>query len=404
MEIQEVEKNVEDWLNQGFAASTKRLYRMGLKIFLDYLNETEGNGWTVERLVSERLADLEGHHFKFEQRVVDFYKWLEGYVTKSAKIPYERKDARTGKTQKAIFRMKGGRKLSDNARQAFIHAVRSFFAFHRLDLKLTKQQKRLLGKNARLVEHDYLFSIKDIEEMAKVANPQERYILLAGKDLGLRAIDFLSLKQGHFARALKQRENEEPPIFLGKIYTQKEGIYAYPFLTDDGLEAARVWLQILKSKGTYDDERPMLSIREKELTENLKRLALKAGIETHGERIRFHCLRKFLIDRVSLKMSESKWKQIVGKQIDEGAYVSPLELKEAYATVLDRIQIPKPSPLNHETMKKELEELKAEVDNLKSELAIYKDTIEALRRWPSMIKLIEQGKLLKKLGEKKLSE
>jgi len=398
MEIREVEKSVEDWLNQGFAASTKRLYRMGLKIFLDYLNEAEGGGWTVEKLVSERLADLEGRHFKFEQRVVDYYKWLESYTTKSAKIPYERKDARTGKTQKAVFRMKGGRTLSDNARQAFIHAVRSFFAYHRLDLKLTKQQKRLLGKNARLVEHDYLFSIKDIEEMAKVGNPQERYILLAGKDVGLRAIDFLSLKQGHFARAIKQRESEEPPIFLGKIYTQKEGVYAHPFLTDDGLEAARVWLQILRSKGAYNDDMPMLSIQEKELTENLKRLALKAAIQTHGERVRFHCLRKFLIDRISIKMSESKWKQIVGKQIDQGAYVSPLELREAYASVMDRIEIPKPSPLNHN----QLEKLWQEVEMLKTELQKYKDTVEALRIWPDMEELIEKDKLLKKLGERKL--
>jgi hypothetical protein len=294
--------------------------------------------------------------------------------------------------------MKGGRTLSDNARQAFVHAVRSFFAYHRLDLKLTKQQKRLLGKNARLVEHDYLFNIKDVEEMAKVGNPQERYILLAGKDVGLRAIDFLSLKQGHFARAIKQRESEEPPIFLGKIYTQKEGVYAHPFLTDDGLEAARVWLQILKSKGAYNDDKPMLSIREKELSENLKRLALKAGIETHGERVRFHCLRKFLIDRISIRTSESKWRQLCGKQIDEKAYVSPLELREAYASVMDRIQIPKPPPLNHDR----LEKLEQEVEKLKNQLGIYQETIEALKRWPDMVKLIEKGKLLKKLGERKL--
>ena len=350
MKLQDVEESVRDWLNQGFAASTRRLYRWGLKVFLDFLNETEGGNWTPEKLVSERLKDVEERKFNFEKKIVEFYKWLQSYVTKPTEIPYKARNRKSGKTYTAVFRMKGGKKLSDNTRQSFIHAVRSFFAYHRLDLKLTSQQKRLLGKKARLVEHDYLFSLKDIEEMAKVATPQERYILLAGKDLGLRAYDFISLTQGYFANALKKREEEEPPIPLGKIWTQKEGVYAYPFLTDDGLEAARVWLRILESKGLRDDNKPMLTIREKELTENLRRLAKKAAIDTHGQRIRFHCLRKFLVDRLSLKTSESKWKQIIGKQIDENAYVSPLELREAYRSVMDRIEISKVTPLNHEKL------------------------------------------------------
>jgi hypothetical protein len=369
MELKELEKNVENWLNQGFADTTRRGYRWGLKIFLDYLNETEGNNWTIEKLVAARQKDVKERKFQFEQKVVDFYKWLEAYVTQPTTIPYERKDARTGKIQNGAFHTKGGKKLSDNSRQAFIHAVRSFFAYLRLDLQFIKQQKRFLGKKARLVEHDYHFSLKDLEEMVKMANPQEKYIMLAGKDLGLRPVDFLVLSQGHFARALKQRETEEAPILLGEIYTQKEGVNAYPFLTDDGLEAARIWLRNLKSKDRYDDKKPMLEIQEKELTENLKRLAKKAGIDTHGERIRFHCLRKFLIDRLSKKTSESKWKQIVGKQIDEGAYVSPLALKEIYADVMNSIQLPKAEPVNHDKLLKleaEHAELKETVGFLES--------------------------------------
>ena len=155
--------------------------------------------------------------FVFEKRVVDFYRWLENYVTKPTEIPYERRDPKSGKVSTVVFRMKGGKCLSDNTRQSFIHAVRSFFAFHRLDLRLTSQQKSLLGKRARLVKHDYVFSLKDIEEMAKVATPKERYILLAGKDLGLRAYDFISLTQGLYANALRRRETEDPPIPMGKI-------------------------------------------------------------------------------------------------------------------------------------------------------------------------------------------
>ncbi len=45
-------------------------------------------------------------------------------------------------------------------------------------------------------------------------------------------------------------------------------------------------------------------------------------------------MRKFLCDHLSSFMSESKWKQVVGKQISEGAYVSPDTLREDYARAM----------------------------------------------------------------------
>ena len=320
---------------------------MALTTFIEFLEETEGKKWTPQHIIEERLKDLGNRNFAFEQKIIDFYKWLEKYETKETYIPFTREDARTGKIINCTFHRKGGQKLADNSRQSYVNGVRSFFAYNRLDLKLTAQQKRLIGKKARLVQHDYRLSLMDLERMAEVGTPQERFVLLAGKDLGLRSIDFVNLKQGTFARVVDQNKNTEPPFFLGETYTQKEGVTAYPFLTLDGLGASRIWLQVLETKGLRDDDAPILNIRKKELTTNLRRIAKKAGVKTRGQRIRFHCLRKFLADKLSLRMSESKWKQIVGKQIDEGAYVGHSDLKEGYASVLDRIQIPTKTETNH---------------------------------------------------------
>lgn len=332
----------EKWLNQGFQPSTKRLYKLGMRTFLQFLNETEpknpgGYEWTVDVLAEKRLEDLDKRDFWFEEKVLEYFEWLK-----------HRCGHKNNGSEKEGF-------ISDNSRVGFVSAVRSFFAFRRCDFRFTLQQSRLLGRTAQLVEHDYLFSLNDMEEMDKVANPQERYILFVGKDVGLRAIDFAGLTQGHFLRALKTRESEEPPIFLGKVYTQKEGVYAYPFLTEDGINAGSVWLRVLQSKGRLNDDAPMLDINKKELSENVKRLATKAGIETHGERVRFHNLRKFLIDRLSIGVSESKWKQIVGKQISEGAYVSPFELKACYASALERIMLPRAKAVEDQEKIKELE-------------------------------------------------
>ena len=347
-----------------FEKNLRRVYSMALTTFIEFLEETEGKKWTPQRIVEERLKDLENRNFAFEQKIVDFYKWLGNYVTKETNIPFTREDVRTGKILNCIFHRKGGKKLADNTKQGYVNGVRSFFAYNRLDLNLTTQQKRLIGKKARLVEHDYRLSLNNIEKMAEVGNPQERYILLAGKDLGLRTIDFVNLLQGVFARVVDQNKNSDPPYFLGKTYTQKEGVTAYPFLTRDGLDASRVWLKVLETKGLRDDNKPMLNLRKKELTTNLRRMAKKAGIKTHGQRIRFHCLRKFIADKLSLRMAESKWKQIIGKQIDEGAYVGPFGLREGYASVLDRIQIPTNKETNHVRLKQIERELKVTIKTL----------------------------------------
>ena len=363
MKIQDVEEATQNWLNQ-FVSSSRRVYRMSLTTFIEFLEEKENGKWTPKRIIEERLQDLDNRNFAFEQKIVDFYKWLGNYLTKETHIPFTRKDARTGKILNCTFHRKGGKKLADNSIQGYVSGVRSFFSYNRLDLNLTTQQKRLIGKKARLVKHDYRLSLTDIVKMAEVGTPQERFILLAGKDLGLRTIDFINLNQGDFARVVDQNKDNESPYSFGETYTQKEGVSAFPFLTTDGLEASRVWLQVLETKGLRDDKKPMLTINKKELTTNLRRLAQKAGINTHGQRIRFHILRKFLADKLSLKMSESKWKQIIGKQIDESAYISSIDLREGYASVLDRIQIPTNKGTNHTRLKQIEQELKVTIKTL----------------------------------------
>ena len=310
------------WLD-GFAKSTKRTYRLGMATFLEFLKVKTGSVWSLDLLAEARLKDLEKRKFEFESLVVEFFEWLKGYRSPEKTVTVVRRHPKK-REHDVTTHYEGGNELSDKTRQIYVHAVRSFFAFNRMDLKFTRQQTRILRKAPKPVYSDYLFEKSDLRKMSKVANPQEKYLLLVGSNLGLRSVDFIALSQGVFARAL----GKEPPVFLGKLWTQKESVHAYPFLLTDGLAAAEAWLQILESKGLRDDKAPMLTIQSKELTENLKRLAKKAGIETHGQRIRFHCLRKWLIDIISAFMSESKWKQIVGKKISEHAYVSLRLLRE----------------------------------------------------------------------------
>lgn len=212
--------------------------------------------------------------------------------------------------------------------------------------------------------------------MSKFANPKERYILLAGKDLGLRSSDFISLKQGLFTAHLKEKEQ---PYSLGKIYTRKEGVIAHPFLSDDGKEAVETWLKVLESKELRNDNELMLTINNTELSENLKRLAKKSGVQTGNEKIRFHSLRKFLIDRLSSVTSESKWKQILGKQISESAYVSELQLREIYARTLPLIQIS--TQHNHEKLtdlEEAMKQMELEIRALRTRNEVLQNQMERI--------------------------
>ena len=296
----------EVWL-RGYSESSRKVYKIGFELFIKFMNETEKGKWNDLKLLEEREEDVKNRRFAFEQKIVEFYQWLKTYDPN----------------------------LSDNSRKSYMLAIRSFFAYHRLDVRLTRQQRAKISKKARPKRKYYDYTLEDLKKMASVSKPKERYILLVGKELGLRAIDFTNLKVGTFTAHLES----EVPISLGEIYTQKEGVNATSFLGYDGKLAVEQWLMVLKSKGKLEPDKPMLEIGENELTEILKRLTKRAGINVGNQKIRFHQLRVFLITRLSKVLETNRWKQIVGKNVPESAYVKPFLLKEDYRKVLPLITV-----------------------------------------------------------------
>jgi integrase len=216
------------------------------------------------------------------------------------------------------------------ARQATV-ALRSFFAFYRMELKVTHQEAGRLRQAKRKTE-DYRFGKDELRRMYDVGNVEEKYVVGLGKSVGFRAGDFLRLTRGHFdAVELKS----EAPIFLGEYATQKEAVRAFPFIDTDAVEAVKSLLEKMTREGrTNPSERMLNYANDSELSRVLRRLAYRAGIVNANKQIRFHCLRKFLCDKLSDVMAESKWKQIVGKTISEGAYVSADNLRADYARAM----------------------------------------------------------------------
>ena len=286
----ENDKATEEWLNAQ-KKSTKPVYKVYWNYFLEF------TGLTGDQIVESRKADKE---FAWQKRVMEFKNWL---ISKGQ---------------------------SENSAKTAANTVRGFFQYHRLPLQFRRSESAKLSEAKRKYE-DYKFSREDLQKMNEVADLMEKYVIVAGKSFGLRAGDFLRLTRGDFEPYI----DREPPIAIGEKETEKKGVMAYPFIDTDAKPVIKLMLDYMNRKGRTKPTDKMLSFGDEiQLTRVLRRVTEKANINLGNKRVRFHCLRKFLIDRLSSHMSESKWKQIVGKTISEGAYVSSESLRDDYARAM----------------------------------------------------------------------
>jgi integrase len=286
----EGDKATIEWLDAQ-KSGTRSTYKTAWKHFLAY------TGMTDDKILADRRNDKE---YGWEKRVLESKQWA----------------------------IKQG--MAENTATVITTTARSFFAYYRVPLQFRKTEKAKL-KEAKIVQEDYHFSIDDLKAMNEVADLTEKYVLLAGKSFGLRAGDFMRLTRGD----LEAYISRETPISIGEIQTEKEGVKAYPFIDADAKPVIQLMLAKMTREGrTKPSDKILTYTEELQLTRVLKRLIEKAGINVGNKRVRFHCLRKFLIDHLSSYMSESKWKQIVGKKISEGAYVSTETLRADYIRVM----------------------------------------------------------------------
>jgi len=273
--------------------TTRFTYVSQFKLFVEF---TKMNG---SQLLDSKRSDKT---FEWEKRIFAFRDWLL------------EKD------------------YSEHYAKSTTGCVRGFFSFHREPLKFRRSEAKRLSEANRTTE-DYLFDKEDLAKMSMSGNLKERYVSLVGKSLGLRAEDFIRLTFGKF-RGVKL--DSEAPIFIGETPTRKESVKAYPFLDSDAIPIVKA---ILEANPQAKDTDRILTVKEEELSVILQTLAKKSGIQNGSKHVRFHVLRKYLIDRLSAYASESQWKQIVGKKIEEKAYVSTEQLRQIYHRAMKDIAI-----------------------------------------------------------------
>jgi integrase len=264
---------------------------------------------------------------------------------------------------------------SDASIETTTGMLRGFFAYYKKPLDLSKADKRKLGSKGEREHEDYSFSQSDIKKMYEIASLEEKYVLVCGVSFGLRSEDFAKLTYGKYRLALEtnEKENEErkkqgleplhTPIKLGTVNTSKQHVLAYPFISSDALPIIQT---MLDSHRDAKDSDLVYTSRKTELSEVLQRVFKKSGLDSHGQHVRFHSLRKYLFDRLVSVSSTTKGSQIIGHKIsgEIAPYIGVGSLREVYEKAQSSILV---SNGNGET-KKKVEKLDNAVESLVTKL------------------------------------
>ena len=164
--------------------------------------------------------------------------------------------------------------LSDNTTKTLAGVIRGYLRHIGANLRFNTRQKRELVKVERRTRLDFPFNIRVKEKLISVSNPTEEYIVCCGVSFGLRIGDFLLFTRGK----LEPLINQEPPITIGKIQTEKEGEPAYPYISGDAKQAIIRRLKEMDRLGKTDDSERMINLNEQQTNETLQNLFKKAKI------------------------------------------------------------------------------------------------------------------------------
>ena len=359
-------RNHETWLNQ-YSGGSRRQYERAWRYFEKFLGD-KSEAW----ILANRDAE------DFASHLVDFHLWL--------------------KEQKA---QRGDKKLSDNTARSISNAIRGYMVHVGIPLRLTRQQKEVITKVVSMPEKDYPMSLRTKEQLLRVANPIEEYVLCAGISFGLRISDFMLIRRGQ----LEPLMDREIPIQLDSMPTIKEGVSAFPFIDKDAHEAIQQRLKEMDMEGRTSPDELMIKFRtknpEKEVNLILKKLFAKAQIPLGEFRVRFHTIcRKFLTDKLAAVCSEDKWKHFVGKKTTS-PYVSQ-EGWEAYKKVMQFTNVngrKVMSDFTNEQLEKILKQRDQYIESLRTELEILGKRQEETFGMVNATRTQLEGRLAERDGE-----
>ena len=227
------------------------------------------------------------------------------------------------------------KKITKNSARTYTVGIIQLFRYYKMPILLDNSQKKI-SKTFK-TENSFPLSIEHIKKMYPYADARGKAILSLATDTGQRVSDLLELKIEDFLPL-----DQEPPIPF-EINTKKENIIAYPFLSEETIDALKIHIDKMKNEQAPDDKNnPYLfpnknggHISDVWFNELIRGLASSAGIKFNGKKLSSHCFRKMFLSAGATAGYEDAAKKMVGKAIDQSldTYYTTLNLKPAFIEI-----------------------------------------------------------------------
>jgi integrase len=252
------------WLDTITRKSTKYGYRTSFRAYHMF------TGKSASELIDEAMEDSKRDPRERTdivlKRLIEFYNWM--------KTEYPQKSS--GKGPKRII----GKGSTDKRANVTVNSIRSFYATFGVTVRMKGRHAlpRPRVKNKRMkVAAD---QVKILVDHART--PRDRAIILTLFQGGMDVSTLCSLKYGDIAEGLKR---DEHPLKL-ELFRRKSGTEYYTFLGKDAVEAIKVYLADMKSRGRRFKHETPLFLKERgttgittNLVQNMMRIvALKSGL------------------------------------------------------------------------------------------------------------------------------
>lgn len=252
------DRPLQTWMDNITRESTREVYRAAFRAY------TEFTGLTATQMIKEVVSDEKASVLRrqniLQKRIIGFYKFLKTEYGRKSRGRGERKVVGTG--------------LSDNLAITYCGAVRSFYSEFGFTVRL-KGRKRLpkpKTANPRMVLSSQ--QVRTLVDNAR--NLRDKAMILTIFQSGMDISTVCSLDYGQVEGALA---DGKVPLKVD-LHRPKTGVDYYSFLGKDAIDAIRLYVRDMRSRGLAFKSSTPLFLKEREyskqerMTPNLFQVAM----------------------------------------------------------------------------------------------------------------------------------
>jgi hypothetical protein len=243
----------------------------------------------------------------------------------------------------------------------------------------------------QLPENEYIFTQPDLRKAFYYSDLENQTLLSLAVALGYSSIDFLELETEKLRQLVKEAKDKGLDFiqWIGKSRA-KTSIQPRSHLTPEAIHSLKDYLPILEKKFNglpkylWSNEKGNGHITNEGLNKKLKRILVKANIETYGKQVKFHEIRKFMYSILQAKNRDIA-KVITAKKVSASdlTYIPNLDaeclriFKESYK------QFALNGDITGKAKKEQTEQIKkleSALSQVESENSTFKNRIEMLQK------------------------